>query len=139
MNIPAIKAPRAVDKLKRSAGEKPTYFEICTMIAFLYFKRKGVDFMVLEVGMGGRLDSTNIVDSLVSVITPISHDHTKHLGSDLKDIASEKCGVIKKNSIVISSKQAKEAGDVISKISEERNSKLYNVGKDIFYEIFNRD
>ena len=60
---------------------KPTYFETCTMMAFLYFKEKNTDFMVLETGMGGRLDSTNIVEPLVSVITPISHDHTRHLGT----------------------------------------------------------
>jgi len=124
------------DEIESKVGDKPTYFEVCTMMAFLYFKRKGVDFMVLEVGMGGRLDSTNIAESLLSVITPISHDHTQFLGSDLNDIAYEKCGIIRQDSIVISSPQAKEAMDVIKKVCGERNSSLYVVGKDIFSEIF---
>ncbi|MCK4649238.1 bifunctional folylpolyglutamate synthase/dihydrofolate synthase [bacterium] len=113
---------------------KPTYFETCTMMAFLYFKEKNTDFMVLETGMGGRLDSTNIVEPLVSVITPISHDHTRHLGTGIKDIAYEKCGIIKRNSIVISSPQNPEAMEVIRRISDEKNSKLYCVGKEILFE-----
>jgi len=131
---------RLIDKMKPYVdmmdenGDRPTYFEVCTMMAFLYFKDENVDFMVLEVGMGGRLDSTNVVDSLVSVITPISYDHTKFLGSTLGDIAFEKCGIIKDNSVVISSPQESEAMDVIRRISRERNSKLYVVGKDLFFE-----
>lgn len=120
--------------MEKEEDGKPTYFEISTMAAFLYFKSENVDFMVLEVGMGGRLDSTNIVDSLISVITPISYDHTKYLGSTLGGIAFEKCGIIKDDSIVISSPQNTEAMDVIRRISKERNSKLYVVGKDLFFE-----
>lgn len=117
----------------------PTYFEVSTTIAFLYFKRQGADFMVLEVGMGGRFDSTNIVESLISVITPISYDHTQYLGSTLGEIAYEKCGIIKNNSIVISAPQRTEAMDVIKRISDERDSRLYIVGKDIFFETLDSD
>jgi len=115
-------------------GDEPTYFEICTMIAFLYFKLKDVQLMVLEVGMGGRLDSTNIADSLISVITPISYDHTQYLGSTLAKIASEKCGIIKDDSILISAPQEKEAMDVIERISGEKRTSLYTVGRDIIFE-----
>lgn len=126
-------------KTMEEEGDKPTYFEVCTIIAFLYFKRENVQFMALEVGMGGRLDSTNIAESLVSVITPISYDHTQFLGSTLRDIAFEKCGIIRNDSIVISSPQQPEAMDIIRRVSEERNSKLRIVGKDIFFEIFDSD
>lgn len=120
-------------------GDKPTYFEACTLAAFLYFQSKKVDFMVLEVGMGGRLDSTNIAESVVSVITPISYDHVEHLGPTLSDIAFEKCGIIKNDSVVISSPQKTEAMDVIRRVSAEKNSKLYVIGKDIFFEVLDAD
>ncbi len=127
-----------IEKIKKKA-DKPTYFEALTMMAFLYFKREGAQFMILEVGMGGRLDSTNIAEPLVSVITPVSHDHTRYLGNTLKDIAFEKCGIIKESSIVISSPQAKEAMDVIEQISKQKNSKLYVVGKDVKFQIIALD
>ncbi|MEA3306027.1 MAG: Mur ligase family protein, partial [Candidatus Omnitrophota bacterium] len=125
-----------LELMEKEKGGKPTYFDACTMLAFLYFKEKKADFMVLETGMGGRLDSTNIVEPLVAVITPISHDHTMYLGADIRDIAYEKCGIIKKNSIVVSSSQNPEVMKVIKRISGERNSKLYCVGKEILFERF---
>lgn len=112
--------------------EMPTYFETCTMLAFLYFKENNVDFMVLETGMGGRLDSTNIVDPLVSVITPISYDHIKHLGTTIGDIAYEKCGIIKNNSVAVSSSQVPDALAVIKRVVLEKNAKFYLAGKDSF-------
>ena len=124
--------PHALDMEKK--GMRPTYFEVCTMIAFLYFRLKGVRLMVLEVGMGGRLDSTNIAEGLVSVITPIGYDHTRHLGNTLEDIAYEKCGIIKDNSVVVSSPQKDEAMAVIKEISRKRKSRLYVLGKDIIFE-----
>jgi dihydrofolate synthase/folylpolyglutamate synthase len=119
--------------------ERPTYFEICTMMAFLYFKENNVNFMVLETGMGGKLDSTNIVRPLVSVITSISYDHVKHLGPKIEDIAFEKSGIIKNNSVVVSSPQSPAALDVIRRIAAESNSKLYLTGKDSFYEKLGSD
>ena len=74
----------------------PTFFEVVTAMALLYFKRNNVDIAVVEVGMGGRLDATNIINPEVSVITEISHDHREFLGSSLSDIAREKAGIIKK-------------------------------------------
>lgn len=91
----------------------PTEFEVVTAIGFLYFKEQAVDFLVLEVGMGGRLDATNVVTPLVSVITPISLDHQQYLGSTLKDIAREKCGIIKPGIPVVTGPQEDEAMAVI--------------------------
>ncbi|MBN1871917.1 MAG: bifunctional folylpolyglutamate synthase/dihydrofolate synthase [Candidatus Omnitrophica bacterium] len=123
-----------VEAMKKK-DEKPTYFEIATMMAFMYFKRQKVDFMVLEVGMGGRLDSTNVADSAVSVITPISFDHMDHLGTSLAEIAFEKCGVIKENAFVVSAPQYEEAKKVIIKTAHERNAPLSLVGVDVFFKI----
>jgi dihydrofolate synthase/folylpolyglutamate synthase len=109
----------------------PTFFEIVTAIAFLYFERKKVDISVLEVGMGGRLDSTNIILPEISVITPVGYDHTARLGHTLDRIAYEKAGIIKEGVPVISSAQEPEALSVISKTCKEKNARLYLVGKDI--------
>jgi dihydrofolate synthase/folylpolyglutamate synthase len=91
----------------------PTEFEVVTALGFLYFKEKKVDFIVLEVGMGGRLDATNVVKPLVSVITPISYDHQQYLGETLQEIANEKCGIIKPDTPVVTAEQEAEAMSVI--------------------------
>ena len=109
----------------------PTFFEIVTAIAFLYFERKKTDISVLEVGMGGRLDSTNIILPEVSVITPVGHDHTDRLGHTLDRIAYEKAGIIKEGVPVISSMQEPDALAVISKTCKEKKSRLYLVGRDV--------
>ena len=109
----------------------PTFFEIVTAIAFLYFERKKVDISVLEVGMGGRLDSTNIILPEISVITPVSYDHTDRLGHTLDRIAYEKAGIIKEGVPVISSAQEPEPLSVISKTCKEKDARLYLVGRDI--------
>ncbi len=109
----------------------PTFFEIVTAIAFLYFEREKTDISVLEVGMGGRLDSTNIVLPEVSVITPVGDDHTDRLGQTLDRIAYEKAGIIKEGVPVISSIQEPDALAVISKTCKEKMSRLHLVGRDI--------
>ncbi|MBI2560265.1 MAG: bifunctional folylpolyglutamate synthase/dihydrofolate synthase, partial [Planctomycetes bacterium] len=109
----------------------PTFFEIITALAFLYFKRKNVDIAVLEVGMGGRLDSTNVVHPNVSVITNIGFDHTDKLGTTLSQIAFEKAGIIKEGIPVVSSEQYPEALTIIEKTCKERNSELLILGRDI--------
>ncbi len=114
----------------------PTFFEIVTAIAFLYFEREKADLSVLEVGMGGRLDSTNIILPEVSVITPVGYDHTDRLGNTLDKIAFEKAGIIKEGVPVISSIQEPDALAVISKTCNEKRSLLYLVGQDILiYDI----
>jgi dihydrofolate synthase/folylpolyglutamate synthase len=112
-----------------------SFFEVYTALAFLYFKEQKADFVVLETGMGGRLDATNAADSLVEAITPISYEHTAYLGKTLAHIAKEKAGIIKHKAIVISSTQEKEAGQIIRRAAERQQAKLFTIGKEIKYSI----
>ncbi len=106
-----------------------TWFDVVTALAFLHFARRRVDFAVIEVGLGGRLDSTNVITPLVSVITSISYDHTHLLGHTLAEIAREKAGIIKPHVPVISAPQADEAQAVIARIAAERQAPLTVVGQ----------
>ncbi|NDJ77648.1 MAG: bifunctional folylpolyglutamate synthase/dihydrofolate synthase [Chloroflexi bacterium] len=107
-----------------------TWFEATTALAFLHFARQEVDIVVAEVGLGGRLDSTNVVDPLVTVITSLSYDHTQLLGSSLADIAREKGGIIKPGVPVVSAPQPLEALAVLQVICDERDAPLTLVGRD---------
>lgn len=91
----------------------PSFFEMLTAIAFEYFARERVEIAVLEVGMGGRLDATNVVEPRVSVITDISHDHQKFLGDTIREIAGEKAGIIRPGGAVVTLPQTPDANDVI--------------------------
>ena len=91
----------------------PSFFEMLTAIAFEYFSREKIEIAVLEVGMGGRLDATNVVDPRLSVITDISLDHQKFLGDTLTEIAREKAGIIRPNGVVVTLPQTPEANDVL--------------------------
>jgi len=108
-----------------------TTFELLTTLAFLYFREKGVDFQVLETGLGGRLDATNVVKPGVSVITSISYDHMEVLGNTLTQIATEKAGIIKPGSIVVTSPQFPEAMAVMEGVCRERGVRLVKVGSDV--------
>jgi len=121
-----------VEKIKPhvAAVEGLTTFELITAIGFLYFAEKGIDFGIIEVGLGGRLDATNVIHPLVSVITSISYDHMHLLGDSLSDIAREKCGIIKPGIPVVSSPQQYEVEAVIREIAQERGSPLVLVGRD---------
>ena len=101
-----------------------TTFEIITGLAFKYFSDQQIDFGVIEVGMGGRFDATNVVNPLISVITSISYDHTKVLGKTLKKIAFEKSGIIKNGVPVIVSKQKTSPLNEIKKNALERHARL---------------
>ena len=118
-----------------------SFFEILTAAALLYFKQKRVNFAVLEVGLGGRLDATNVTESMISVITPISREHTSILGSTVARIAREKAGIIKKGSICVSSPQADSALNVIEGICKKTGVRLYLTGRDTRVDDirFNRD
>ncbi|GHU09772.1 bifunctional folylpolyglutamate synthase/dihydrofolate synthase [Spirochaetia bacterium] len=105
-------------------GERPTFFELMTLYFFLCAKRDASDVMVVETGMGGRLDATNIVDPLVSVITSIELEHTEYLGGTIAAIAGEKAGIIKPGKPLVLSEQAEESLSVFKEISSERNSPL---------------
>ncbi|TET22114.1 MAG: bifunctional folylpolyglutamate synthase/dihydrofolate synthase [Candidatus Cloacimonadota bacterium] len=102
-----------------------TFFEVLTTAAFVHFSLEKTDINILEVGLGGRKDSTNVVNPLVSVITPIGFDHTRTLGTILSSIAREKCGIIRNNGTVVSSFQHKNAMETIERIVKERNAYLF--------------
>lgn len=119
----------------RASGEYgPTYFEILTAMALLHFVRQGVQAVVLEVGLGGRLDSTNVCRPLVSVITSISYDHLMQLGDTLKSIAREKAGIIKPGVPVVSGVKAQESRDTIRQIAKNCNCRLVELNEDFRYE-----
>lgn len=120
------------DLIAGNAGEisAPTFFEFVTAIAFEYFRRKGVDWAVVEVGMGGRLDSTNIIAPEASVISRISYDHQAFLGDTLREIAAEKAGIIKAAVPVISASQDADAAEVIAAAAKERSAPLSVFGRD---------
>ena len=118
-----------VEAIDIEAIGEVTYFEALTVIGIDYFVRQGVDFAVLEVGLGGRLDATNVVTPLVSAITPISFDHTRILGRTLNEIAFEKAGIIKPGRPVASAAQQEEAGRVIRERAAEEKAHLVELGR----------
>ncbi len=124
-----------LNELKPMIQQVPdiTTFEITTALAFCYFARKHVDIAVLEVGLGGRLDATNVVDPLVSVITTISYDHQAVLGNTLAAIASEKAGIIKPGRPVVTSSQQMDAIDVLADVAARNGSPVIQVGRDVHY------
>src|SRR4051812_22660588 len=101
----------------------PSFFETLTAMAFEYFASAGVEIAVLEVGMGGRLDATNIVDPCISVITDIALDHQQFLGNTIGEIAREKAGIIRKKGVVVMLPQHPEANDVLGNLAMERNAR----------------
>ena len=122
-----------VDEVRPAVARVPklTTFEITTAIGFLAFARAGVDAAVVEVGLGGRLDATNVATPRVSVITSLSMDHTAVLGDTLAKIAGEKAGIIKEGIPVVSSPQKAEALDVLERVARERSASLTLVGRDV--------
>lgn len=112
----------------KDEGMQCTFFESVTAMAFLYFQRKNVDYAVIEVGIGGRYDATNIIDPVVSVITNVSGEHKSVLGETVTDIAFEKAGIIKSGIPIITSNTGKIL-EVISKVSEEKGSPLIATDK----------
>ncbi|MCX6695337.1 MAG: Mur ligase family protein [Candidatus Altiarchaeota archaeon] len=123
-----------IEELSSSELGKPTFFEVVTALALRYFQLRGVDFVVLEVGMGGRLDSTNVVDSVVSVVTGIELEHMRYLGTTIRQIAKEKEGIIKPNTTCITSAEDREALETLEKECKERKTKLVRIGADVKYE-----
>ena len=111
---------RCVETMTQRGEQSPTEFEVVTAIAFLYFKEKGCDYAIMEVGLGGSGDSTNVCKApLISVIASISYDHTDRLGNTLAEIAGEKAGIIKEGCPVVTSAEAPEALEVIERKAEE--------------------
>lgn len=115
----------AIGQMIEEGCDHPTEFEIITACAFLYFRDRDVDFAVIEVGLGGRLDATNVCIPLISAITSISMDHTEYLGDTLARIAFEKGGIIKNKRPVVLYQQSDEVESVISSICSDRDSELF--------------
>lgn len=125
--IPESEVISFVDKMIPLIPEdlKPTFFELTTAMAFDYFARQGVDIAVIEVGMGGRLDSTNVIKPLVSVITNVSIDHAAYLGGTLKAIAGEKAGIIKSGTpLVLGQSSVEDVYSVIKSKADEMGAPL---------------
>lgn len=121
------KIREVVDKVIEEGLNHPTEFEIITALMLLYFSEEKVDYGVIEVGLGGRLDSTNVITPILSVIASISLDHTNLLGTTIAEIAGEKAGIIKANIPVIIYPQKQEAYEVLKNKAKEMNSKLYEI------------
>src|SRR5215216_771270 len=125
-----------VEEVKPAVAKIPklTTFEITTALGLLAFARNDVNAAVVEVGLGGRLDATNIVRPKVSVITSLSYDHMAVLGNTLAQIAREKAGIIKKGVPVVSAPQTEEAFQVVERIAKEKDCPFILVGKDVKFE-----
>jgi dihydrofolate synthase/folylpolyglutamate synthase len=130
--IPHAELVRLVDEQREVFQSTPkiTFFEITTALAFLYFAQQKVTAAVIEVGLGGRLDATNICLPRVAVITSLSYDHMALLGNTLAEIAGEKAGIIKKGVPVVLSPQKEEASEVVRRVAQERGAELIEIGKD---------
>jgi len=117
-----------IDKLEPLFEKyKCTFFEALTAIGFTYFADKKVDVAVIEVGLGGRLDATNVVNPLLSIITNVSFDHMRQLGYDRKSIAREKAGIIKENSICITNNKYQSVAQVLQEVSKQQNTRLISL------------
>jgi dihydrofolate synthase/folylpolyglutamate synthase len=124
-----------LEELKPDVARIPgiTMFEILTALAFLHFARQNVDFAAIEVGLGGRLDATNVVEPVVAVITSLSYDHMHVLGNSLSDIAREKAGIIKRGIPLVLAPQQHEAERVVEEVARERGAPIIRVGRDWLY------
>ncbi len=132
--MPIVRAMdrEAADSSGRLAG--PTYFELTTAIALLHFAERRVDLAILEVGLGGRLDSTNVCQPVVTLITSISLDHTKQLGNSLEQIAAEKGGIIKPGVPVLCGELAEAPRRVIAEMARQSGCRLFEEGRDFRHD-----
>lgn len=141
VDIPKVDLVELVEEIKPVVAQvkRLTTFEITTALAFLYFARCKAGAAVVEVGLGGRLDATNVVDPLVSVITSLSMDHMNVLGDTLAKIAQEKAGIIKAGRPVVTSPQREDGRLVLETVAAERGAPLTQVGKDFFFSHWSHD
>jgi len=116
---------------REDGGRHFTFFDFTTALAFLYFKRKGIDIAVIEVGLGGRLDSTNVIYPLATVITNVALDHKEYLGDTIEDIAREKAGVVKEHVPVVTGAEG-QALEIIR--ASAAKTDLYVLGKEFTYK-----
>ncbi len=116
-----------------SEGNHPTYFEILTVAAFLHFKEKEVDITIVETGLGGRFDATNVLRPEVCGLTSISYDHMAELGNTLEEIAQEKAGIFKENVPVVSAPQPPEVKRTLKRIAQDTGAPIMFTGDDIIF------
>jgi len=133
--IPRVRMTRLIAQaqpaIEKMADDEPTFFEIITALAFCYFTEEKVDIAVIEAGLGGRLDSTNVLRPSVCGVTSISLDHTKQLGDTVAKIAAEKAGIFKRDVPIVSAPQDLEAKRVLQKHAKQTRSRLMFTGEDI--------
>ena len=121
---------RTISALAEEHNIVPTFFEFCTAVAFNWFAEENIDWAVVEVGMGGRLDSTNVIFPEVCVITNIGLEHTQYLGDTLEKIAGEKAGIIKQSVGVITGETKEEAINKIRQVADEKESEIWEIERD---------
>ena len=127
-NDAVVKSYQAVQKA-HLGNRTPTFFELTTAMAFYEFARRRVDWAVIETGMGGRLDATNVIDPVISIITNVSMEHRAYLGNTLARIAREKAGIIKQATPVVTAIKQRQAKSVIQRIAGKKSAPLYMLGK----------
>ncbi|KJR45328.1 Dihydrofolate synthase [Desulfosporosinus sp. I2] len=133
--IQVIKRVRPfLENMVAEGFEHPTEFEVSTALALLYFQEESVDYAVIEVGLGGAIDSTNVVTPLVSVITNVGMDHMDYLGSDVVSIAKVKAGIIKPQSVVVTASEDPDVITVLREQAKAMNVPLWLVGEDVHWE-----
>ncbi len=125
-----VKIADTVKKACNDTEPYPTFFEFATVMAFEYFKVKKVDIAIIETGLGGRLDSTNVIEPLVTIITNVARDHTPLLGTTIEEIAAEKAGIIKEGVPCITAVNSARAARAIRAKCKEKRAPLYNYGTD---------
>jgi len=138
-DIPRTAFARLTEELKKEIKKifdcppysRPTFFEVLTALSFLYFKKEKVDVAVCEVGMGGRLDATNVTEPILSVITGIGLEHTNYLGKTLSSIAKEKGGIIRENTPLVTGAEG-EALNTLIELSKEKNAPIFIYGRDFY-------
>ncbi len=129
------RARPAIDGIRLCKGDMGSFFDVLTALSFMYFKECAVDLAVVECGLGGRLDSTNVIHPLVCAITPIGLDHTDRLGETVAQIAREKSGIVKDRACTVTAVQTEEASKVIREACRIRSSPLVEVGTDVRYAL----
>ncbi len=129
----------ADDAARKPGGRHATFFELTSAICFEHFRNQDVDIAVIETGLGGRLDATNVIDPLVTVITSIALEHTAWLGADIPSIAREKCGIIKPGRPVITGGLPAEAMAVVREIARERGARLVEAAGSVSIQLLAQD
>lgn len=137
--LPCIdRVEKASSEAVPETGREATFFECCTALAFTLFREQGVDVAVMETGMGGRLDATNVVEPLVSIITPVSREHEDYLGADLASIAREKAGIVKTGRPVVYGAMPAEAVRVIRETAENAQSPAVDAARSAGVRVLTR-